>query len=260
MRKILVVSLLLVFSVVAIVSAEKIHSKWVNSNNLVYYTEGNQHRWYDAMGEDVVKWCEDYTLVPIGADNADPAGYTLTAIAGDAGDGTFTGGTTYGGELTITTDDTENDGINVQLAGEAFLLADGDPCYFGIRLDPSDADQCDLIVGLATTDTGIWASWPHDIICFQSADETGVCTFKTSKDSTVTTDTSAGTLTDAYHILEFYWDGSTYIHAYFDGTLVASSSTNLPDNEALTPTIELLTGEGNVNNVIVDWWKVIQVR
>ena len=95
----------------------------------------------------------------------------------------------------------------------------------------------------------------------ESADATAVCTFVTEKNSTETSDTSAGTLVDAtYSILEFYWDGSTYIHAYFDGTLVASSSTNLPNDESLTFSLELLTGEGNTNTCTIDWIHIIQVN
>lgn len=239
--------------------AQELHTDWKNRKNIVYWST-HRGRWIDAIGEGVVKWINDFTQVPIGADNSDPNGWVVTVIAGDAGSGTMTAGTTNSGELVITTDDTENDGVSLYLDGEAWKLEDDMPLSFYIRLKLSDADQCDLIVALATKDTGIWASVPNDIVYFHSADETATASFSTGKDSTYTADTSAGTLTQAYHELEFFWDGSTYVHAYFDGTLVASSATNIPNDEALTLHIELLTGEGNVNTVTVDEIRIIQVR
>lgn len=235
------------------------HSKWVNGN-LVYY-HLREDKWIDAIGPTVRKWIEDFTgPTPVGADNADPLGYTVTAITGDAGDGTLTAANEAGGALVITTDDTENDGINVSLNNEAFTLADGDPTYFGVRLKLGDADNSDLMVGLCISDTGMWGGLT-DGIYFESADATAVCTFVTEKDSTETSDTSAGTLVDAtYSELEFYHDGAGTVRAYFDNVLVATSTTNIPDNEPLKFSIELLTGEGNTNTVTVDWIRIIQCQ
>ena len=236
------------------------NSKWVNGN-LVYHDSKYKWRWLDAIGPSVVKFVDHFVHVPTGLDNADPAGWVLTNIAGDAGDVSITAGTTHSGEMILTTDDTENDGLNLQLAGEAFILAENKPCYFGVKLKVSDADATDLIVGLSVTDAGIWASEPADFCIFQSADATAVCTFTTRKDSSETNDTSSGTLGDnTYSVLEFMWDGLTKIDAYFDNVLVATSITNLPNDEAMTPTIELLTGETGVNTVTIDWLRVIQCR
>ena len=260
MRKIIALIVLASLIMGTVVFAQDMHTRWVNRKNLVYWST-HQNRWLDAYGEGVVKFIHEFTIVPIGADNADPLGWVMTAIAGDAGDATLTAGVTHSGEMICGTDSTENDGFNLYVDGEAFKLEANKPCYFGMRLKSSDADATDLIVGLATIDTGIWANVPNDIVYFHSADAVAVFSFSTGKDSTYTTDASAGTLEDnTYSILEFYWDGSTYIHAYFDGVLVASSSTNLPDNEALTPHIELLTGESNMNTVTIDWMRVIQCR
>lgn len=259
MKKILI-AIALLMVVGGTVMGTSMHSKWVNGNNLVYY-DTYEYRWLDAIGPDVVKYVDHFAIVPVGADNADPAGWTLTALVGAAGRGTFTGGATYGGELVVRCDTTENDGLNVLMAGEAFKLASNKPCYFGVKLKVSDADQTDLLIGLCITDTELWGGMT-DGVYFASADATAVCSFTTEKDSTPTADTSAGTLVDdTYSILEFYWDGSKYIHAYFDGVLVASSSTNLPDDEALTLALEFLTGENTTQNeVAIDWLRIIQVN
>ena len=39
------------------------HSQWINGA-LVFYPEGNEQRWLDAMGENVVKYIEDFVVTP----------------------------------------------------------------------------------------------------------------------------------------------------------------------------------------------------
>jgi len=258
MKKIVVFSMALLFVLTAVVSAQDMHSKWVNRKNLVYYST-YLYRWIDADGEGVRKFIDDFTVVPTGADNDDPPGWQMTVLTGDAGTATMTAGADSAGALIITTDATEDDGLNLAVRGEAFLLTQNAPLYFGIKLAVSDADATDLFVGLCKTDTEMWGGL-SDGVYFESADATAICTFVTEKNNIETSDTSAGTLTEAYHTLEFTWDGSTYIKAYFDGTLVATSSTNIPNDEALTFALELLTGEGNANTVTIDWIRVIQCR
>ena len=235
-----------------------IPSKIVNGNYVYYHKR--RDKWIDALGPTVRKYFDDFIVVPVGADNADPTGWTVTAITGDAGDGTLTAGVGGGGELIITTDDTENDGINIQHTGEQWLLATGDPLYFGTRLKVNTADGTDLIVGLALTDTGLWGG-VTDGIYFESADATAVCTFVTEKDSTETSDTSAGTLVDnTYSVLEFFWDGVSRVNAYFDDVLVATSITNIPTDEELSFSIELLAGGSGADTVTIDWIRVIQCQ
>ena len=259
MKKRIALTLALILVVTAVAYGQDMHSKWVNRKNLVYYSTYD-YRWIHAIGEGVRMYSNDFTTVITGADNADPVGWTMVPLTGDAGDATVTAGTDSAGAVIYTTDDTENDGLNIYLNGEAFLLTKNAPLYFGVKLALSDADQTDLMVGLFITDAEMWGG-VSDGVYFESADATATATFVTEKNNTETSDTSAGTLTDnAYHVLEFTWDGSTYIKAYFDGTLVATSSTNIPDDEALTFALELLTGEGNTNTVTIDWIRVIQCR
>jgi len=234
-------------------------TKFVNGN-LVFYKAGNQHIWYNAFGPSARVYIEDFCgPVPTGADNDDPLGWEIATLTGDAGTATFTVGNEAGGAMVLTTDGTEDDGINAKHNNEAWVLADGDPLYFGVRLKMSDADATDLMVGLMIDDAELWGAVAEGVY-FESADATAVCTFVTESASTETSDTSAGTLTEAYHTLEFFWDGVTYVHAYFDGTLVAKSSTNIPQVEPLKFAIEVLTGEGNANTCTIDWIKIIQCQ
>jgi hypothetical protein len=237
----------------------QLHSKYVNGN-LVYYAI-REDKWIDAVGMTVRKYFEDFTgPTPVGADNADPLGWTLTNLTGDAGDSSMAVSNEAGGALVITTDDTENDGINVSVNNEAFTLASGDPIYFGVRLKVSDADATDLIVGLTIGDLEMWGGFT-DGIYYESADAVATCTFVTEKDSSETSDTAAGTLVDdTYSELEFYYDGVGTVKAYFDNELVATSTTTIPDDEPLKFSLELLTGEGNTNTCSIDWIRIIQCQ
>ena len=259
MKKIVVITMALLLAMTAAAYGQDMHSKWVNRKNLVYYST-YQYRWIDAQGEGVRKFIDDYTVVFTGADNADPPGWTMIHLTGDAGDATVTAGTDSAGAVIYTTDDTENDGFNIYLNGEAFLLTDNAPLYFGVKLMVSDADAVDLFIGLCITDAEMWGGI-SDGVYFQSADAVATCTFLTEKNSAASTPVLSGTLEDnTYHVLEFTWDGSTYIKGYFDGTLIETISTPIPDDEALTFALEFLTGEGNVNTVTIDWIRVIQCR
>ena len=236
-----------------------LHSKHVGNNLVFYYLREN--KWIDAIGPTVRKWFEDFTgPTSVGLTNADPMGWTIAALTGEDAATGLSAGNEAGGSLVITPDATENDGINVSVNNEAYTLASGDPIYFGVKLKVLDADQCDLMVGLIISDTEMWGG-VSDGIYFQSADETAVCTFVTEKDSTPTSDAAAGTLEDGvYSTLEFYYDGVSRVDAYFDDVLVATSITNVPDNEPLKFSLELLTGEAVANTCTIDWIRVIQCQ
>lgn len=238
------------------------HSKWINGNLVFYHLR--EDKWLDAIGPSVRKWCEDFMgPVPVGAANADPLGWNVTELGGGTAATTLmTSANEAGGAITFTVDSTaaENEGVNVSVNNEAFTLASGDPTYFGVRLKLNDADQTDLIVGLTIGDAEMWGGFT-DGIYFESADETAVCTFVTEKDSTETSDVTAGTLLDdIYSELEFYFDGVSTVKAYFDNVLVATSITNIPNDEPLKFSFELLTGEATANNVTIDWVRIIQCQ
>ncbi|RJQ29210.1 hypothetical protein C4571_02130 [Candidatus Parcubacteria bacterium] len=231
-----------------------VHSKWINGQ-LVFW-DTYEYRWVDAIGPDVVKYCNHFVNLPVDDTTGNPTEFTTT----ETGVNTVVISTTAGGRLLLTTGATENNGISMQLTGEAFKLESNKPLYFGTKLQVNDADQVDLFIGLCITDTDL-AGGMTDGVYFESLDESASISCVTEKDSTETQTDSTGTLVDATDkTLEFYWDGSTYIHFYIDGTLVASSSTNIPTDEELTLSIELLTGEGTANTCSIDWVRVIQIR
>lgn len=233
-----------------------VHSKWVNGALVFHETHGE--RWLDALGGTVIKYLTHFVSLPTDDTTGDPTEFTMTVVeAGGGGDSTAVLDTTIDGNLLITTDNGENDGVSLQLKGEAFKLETGKPCYFGVRLKISSATQSDILFGLCITDTALLGGMT-DGAYFRKVDGSTDLYFVIEKDSTETATVEA-TADTSYHIYEFYFDG-TNCQPYIDGVAGTQVTTNLPDNEVLTPSIEFLTGTTAAITCTVDWLRVIQIR
>ena len=70
----------------------------------------------------------------------------------------------------------------------------------------------------------------------------------------------SGTLVDAtMNTVEFFFDG-TSVYFFFDGSQASNIHTaNIPDDEALTVSLEFLTGEGTANNLDIRRWSAYQI-
>jgi len=229
------------------------HSKWLN-RRLVYYDGAS---WLDAIGSGVKKYLFDGAALPTDDTTGDPTEFTMTVVEAGAGNSTAV---LSDGKLLITSAANENDGVNLQLKGEAFLLSGATPCYFGIKFQTNDADQVDILVGLCITDTTLLGGMT-DGVYFESLDGSTDVNLVLEKDSTETTSASAvGTLADATDItLEFVYDG-TNINSWVNGTLQTQLvNTNLPDDEQLTLSVAFLTGEAVANTMSIDWMRAIQL-
>lgn len=234
-----------------------LHSKW-HYGNLVFY-DTYLHRWIDAIGADVTKYILNPAALAVDDTTGMPTEFTVTTVDGDTDGGESVG--LSDNTLVIVTNDAENDGENVQLTAEAFDLASNNLVYFGIKFQVNDATQTDVLVGLCITDTTLLAGMT-DGVYFECLDGSTDINFVLEKDSTETTSASAvGTLADATDItLEFFFDG-TYVDAWVDGTLQTRlATTNLPDNEQLTPSIHFLTGEAAAQTMTVSWMRAIQIN
>lgn len=224
---------------------------------LVFY-EDTQQRWIDAMGSNAVKVLYDFARLPVDDTTGDPIEWTCTMVEAGSGDSTVTLGTEEGGVMIISSAANEDDGVNMQLKGEAFKLESGKPCYFGIRMKLSEATQSDVLVGLCITDTTLLGGMT-DGVYFEKLDGGTTINFVSEKNSTETTTALSTAMDTSYHIFEFLWDGTT-LSCYLDGTETAHTQTNIPDDEPLTPSIHFLAGSAGVKTCTVDWLRAIQLR
>lgn len=233
-----------------------LHSRRIYGNQVFY--DNTQQRIIDAIGPDVTKFILDTAFAAADDTTGDLSGFTHTAVEVGAGDSTAV---LADNTLLITAAANENDGVNLQVKGEAFDLASGNYTYFGINFQTNDATQTDILTGLCITDTTLLGGMT-DGVYFECLDGSTDINFVLEKDSTETTSSSAvGTLADATNVtLEFIFDG-TNVDAWVNGTLQTRLAiTNLPDNEQLTPSIHFLTGEAVANTMIVNWLRVVQIN
>ena len=236
----------------------------VPTNNAIVVKDADYpHRWYDAFGAGVIKYLQDFSTLASDDTTGDATEWELTITEG-AGSTTHVITDRAGGALLITTGTNENDGISMQLgaaAGENILLNGSYPLYVGVRLALGDADQSDLWVGVAVTDTDLLGA-VTDSISFRSPDASGNVFFVV-ENTNVEDSIGAGVLTDAGYVdLEFLFDGSDVI-GYFNGQEVGrvnKSSISFPDDQEMRLSLEFLTGEANANTCTVEWLRMIHIR
>ena len=185
------------------------------------------------------------TLVDGGSDNGE-----VIACADDAA----------GGYLTMTTNDADDDSIEMQMNGEAWKLATGKTLVFEVRMKGADVSEFDWFVGLAITDTTVMTA-VTDRIGFECPDSTGDIDAISEKDGSQTTTDSAQDLADdTFVTLRFEAEGTGKVRYYVDGSLVATHTTNIPEDEALTPTICIRNASGAARTMTLDYILVARDR
>jgi hypothetical protein len=230
---------------------------------LILRDDIHNKRWVDAIGQNVVKYINDFTSGPATDAAWDAAGeWTITRVETGAGESTITRIDGVGGILRITTDAADNDGINMQKIGEEFRLTTARQLYFGcFGLTLSEVTQSDFFVGLAITDTDILGG-VTDRIGFEKLDGSTAVGFMVEKDSTETKSSSLHTAVAATAFdLEFFWDGPTSeLQVFINGASVtAPAITNLPDDEELRLSLHCLAGDANARTFDCDLIRVIQI-
>jgi len=234
------------------------HSKWIQGN-LVYHDSAFTERWLDAIGPTVCKFLEDFVTTPFAAANA-PAGYASTLSA--ACTVVLMTSSFPAGYLVVTTAGVDDDGLNMQALGEAFLLAANKPCYFGIKLMiQNEATQNEFMVGLCNTDTDLITGTASGVY-WRKDDGDTILDFITELATVeVAVPVVAVTAAATWYILEFVWNG-TNIDSWVNGVLQARPAvlTSLPQAVTLTPSIAFRAGEGVVKTYEVAWMRCIQIN
>jgi hypothetical protein len=233
-------------------------------NALVFRDNIYTHRWYEAFGEGVTKYLQDFATIPSDDSTGDPTEWEVTVVEAGAGVSTAVVTDRAGGALLVTTAGDEDDGWSMQLgaaAGESVDLSSQYPLYCGIRFALNDATQTDILFGVTVTDTAVLGG-VTDGMYFRKVDASTSLNFVTEKGSAESA-TAVGTLADATYITaEFLYDGGT-VRAYFNGTeqtSTADTATTFPDDQLMRLTFEFLTGEAVANTCTVEWMRLIHVK
>ena len=159
-----------------------------------------------------------------------------------------------GGVVTITTNDADDDSMELQMNGEAFAVNARNDMWFSIRMKLSDADTCDWFVGLATTDTAV-IDGTNDSIGFRNASNSADIRYIQEDDTNETTaDTTYDFADDTFRTLSFHTRKDQGTAFFVDGNLIEFTGSNIPDaGAALTPTICLQNASAAASSLEVDF-------
>jgi len=171
-----------------------------------------------------------------------------------------------GGLLVITTGSNSNDFVSCQMNGEVWKVAAQKDIYFECRVKFDDANDTQWFIGLATTDVAGTTVGPildgvtESIGFIQDGDADVDIDFVCEDNSTPTqTDTGINVVNDTYLILAFHVKSNDSVEFFVNGTSVGSSTTNIPDTDAVTLTMEVHSPTAS-STIEVDYIYCAQIR
>lgn len=180
---------------------------------------------------------------------------TSVAIATDAD----------GGAIVMSSQATTDDsGTSIQEVQQTRSLSSGKRAWFKARFKSSDADQQQIFVGLsvafATNPEAVLSA--ADRIGFQVDDGNASIICKSEKNSTESsTDSGVDLADDTYVTVGFYWDGSSTAKFFVNDALVATHTSNNPDDVQLGVALFQLSGDDSgTKSMTVDYAYVAQER
>jgi len=202
--------------------------------------------------------------------SANKSDWLVTTVDGDSdgGESVNVADDAHGGILAIVSNDKANDAEQLQLNGESFKLQSGKQLYFETSFAVEDVSATDLFIGLAIADTTVLGG-VSDRIGVQMLHD-GNIKVLVEKDGTETlTDTGEditdGTLatfaTKSVKVSMLYDGDADEVLCFVDDVYAATlAAANIPDDEALTPTIAMLAVGAAAETVWVDYFNIAAER
>ena len=174
------------------------------------------------------------------------------------------------GELVVATGGTDNNDALLQMEGEPWRYVPGKRMGFMAKVRVSDANDAEIVLGLAITDTSPIASNPSDGLFFSASETATEWSFTAAKGAVEVTESAiTGTFEDnTYRTVGFLvntngsvsiYDGLTPASLALAGT-IQSGSLGLPDDQDLTLTIGVQTGNTGSESIKIDWISIFQER
>jgi len=179
---------------------------------------------------------DDFDNLPTGTST----GWNITETQGGA---TQALGNEDGGTVILTNSAADDDVNQIQRVNESFLFETGKQLWFKSRFKVDDATQSELAVGLQITNAdGTGAV--TDGVFFRKSDADLTLQLVVVKDSTETVTDVLEMADDTYVTVGYYYDGFDKITIYSGNEDTGKSvTTNLPDDEELSPIIVIKNGE-----------------
>jgi len=240
------------------------NSRWINGN-LVFYANGNRQRWLDAIGENVVKYIDDFEICPyttLQANSVMIKDWVITHTSAGTGHSGVIPDDKKGGVMKLYAAANENDGIQMQSENEPFRVEANSPLYFGVRWRIEEETDSDMRIGLMETDVSVTTNTSHGI-AFGTADGATTVLLHVIKDET--TDKTLSMLStivaDTWYIDEFLVSSTGSVKAWHDGTLIGDLTTSAVPSTDLAVTFAYLNGAGTMSGkgLELDWVRCIQL-
>ena len=188
------------------------------------------------------------------------ADWTITTCETGAGTATEALTDEAGGVLLITNDNADNESDELQKVGEAFCCTASKPFWLEGRFKVNDTTQSDFFFGLNVTDTTL-IDGGQDGVWFQKDDGDKNLDWGTDKDNTASGGLTGKTMeNDVWVRLGIKWDGASTVSFWVDGEQVASSISNINDDELMKISFGIQNGEAAAKTLSVDYIKAFQIR
>jgi len=207
---------------------------------ILFAGKDGTRKWFENLpidrNPDFVAYMDDFDRIGFDSNT----GHRWTIVK-DSGASVAIVADTVNGEVALTsTATTDNDGASIQ-KNEIFAVQSGKALWFETK-----ADQMDFCVGFtvnfATNPENMLAA--TDRIVFQVDDGDASILCKTEKDGTETSTDSGIDFADAtYRILSIRVQSTGKVDFFVDRTLVATHTTNIPDDENLTIAAMSVSGD-----------------
>lgn len=277
MKKItLFLGIMLIFLANYSFSQPRVRSDW-RLFNQVWYMDGNYESLYDAHGPDVFKYLDHYVTWDGDTTQVDGTYYSqwvVTRVEAGTGNSQVVHIDSVGGRIKLNAAGNDNDGVQIQLDGESFLLDSltaGTIVYYGANVQFTTDSTFDAIFGLCITDETLIAGLT-DGVYFRVRDDSACVEFVTEINSLETITSVIGSLggsnagdidTTVTYELEFYYDRANHsVRAYVNDVLAATHTEHVPNDELLTVSAAYLNGRAGMQNegLIFDWVRAIEIR
>jgi len=187
-------------------------------------------------------------------------GWTVAVVAGAS---TLVMLDRVGGWLQLLTAGANNDGIQMQTDPECYLPAADRDIHFGCRIEMVEATQCDMFVGLGSTDATFIGTPPADLIGFWTHDGDANLDFQcqSTAGAVGAVDTGVDLVSGEAIELGFFVNGLTSVHTYINGaedaTFAIAAVADIPITE-LAVTLAVETGDNFAYDLRVDWFSIVQ--
>jgi len=219
--------------------------------------------WTQGLGPPKVGFFDDFNDLNFSATSA-LAKWTHLETA--AGASALLSLTETGGVLELTQAANDNDVISL-IANSGVKVSDlkaGEVLRFGCRWKVTDADDCDVTIGMSIHDTSIVASVPADFVAFALRDGSAGIDLLISKDSVITTVDNIIDAADATYVrcfFEYKYSatqdiGELSYEIHSNGTRrggQVNTNGNFPDDVVIFPCIQFQNGAAAADVMNVDW-------